>query len=236
MPRSESMGSYLDALASAAPTPGGGAAAAWTLAQAAALLCMVCRLTQGKAQAARHEDPLRLLLEDALGVKDAAERLADADSLAFQSYGAAASLPKDTPEASEARSRAMQAALGDAARVPLAVHELASHLLGPRGAVQALARIGNPRVLSDVGVARSLALAARQASAENVQVNLALIKDTAQAAPLRVRLAQSEASLEEVGAPDAAGDALLPDPHARAKVDGILREIPGRLFPAPRAE
>lgn len=236
MPRSESMGSYLDALASAAPTPGGGAAAAWTLAQAAALLCMVCRLTQGKALAARHEDSLRLLLEDALGVKDAAERLADADSLAFQSYGTAASLPKGTPEASAVRSAAMQAALGDAARVPLAVHELASHLLGPRGAVQVLARIGNPRVLSDVGVARSLALAARQASAENVHVNLALIRDPGQAAPLRVRLARSEAVTEEGGAPEIAEDALLPDPLAPVKVAGILREIPDRLFPATPAE
>jgi len=236
MPRSDSMGSYLDALASAAPTPGGGAAAAWTLAQAAALLCMVCRLTQGKALAGRNEDSLRLILEDSLGVKDAAERLADADSLAFQSFGTAASLPKGTPEASAARSAAMQSALGDAARVPLAVHELASHLLGARGAVQVLARIGNPRVLSDVGVARALALAARQASAENVQVNLALIKDAARAAPLRVRLARSEAALEEGGPPEIAEDALLPDPHARAKVDGILRDIPGRLFPAAPAQ
>jgi formiminotetrahydrofolate cyclodeaminase len=236
MPRSESMGSYLDALASAAPTPGGGAAAAWTLAQAAALLCMVCRLTQGKAMAARHEDSLQLLLEDALAVKAAAERLADADSLAFQSYGAAAGLSKDTPEASAARAGAMQAALGDAARVPLAVHELASHLLGYRGAVQVLARVGNPRVLSDVGVARSLALAARQASAENVHVNLALIKDPAQAAPLRVRLARSEAALEEDGSPEIAEDALLPDPLACLKVAGVMREVPDRLFPAAPAE
>jgi formiminotetrahydrofolate cyclodeaminase len=230
------MGSYLDALASAAPTPGGGAAAAWTLAQAAALLCMVSRLTMGKAHAGGHEDALRSLLEDALAVKAAAERLADADSLAFQSYGAAAALPRDNPEASAARSAAMQAALGDAARVPLAVHELASHLLGARGAVQMLARIGNPGVLSDVGVARSLALAARQASAETVQVNLALIKDPALAAPLRVRLAHSEAALEEGVSPEIPGDTLLPDPQARSKVDAVLREIPGRLFPAPRAE
>ncbi|HTB23009.1 MAG TPA: cyclodeaminase/cyclohydrolase family protein [bacterium] len=237
MPRSESLGSYLDALASAAPTPGGGAAAAWTLAQAAALLCMVARLTQGKAQALRHEASLALILEDALAVKAAAERLADADSLAFQSYGLAAARPKDSPEGAADRSAGMQAALGDAARVPLAVHELCAHLLGARGAVRVLARIGNPRVLSDVNVARSLAKAALSASAENVQVNLNLIKDPALAAPLRVRLARSEAAWDEEKAPEAgagadAGESVLPDPQARAWVDAVMRAVPDHLFTA----
>jgi glutamate formiminotransferase/formiminotetrahydrofolate cyclodeaminase len=40
----------LDELASASPTPGGGSAAAWTAAEAAALVAMVARLTVGKGK------------------------------------------------------------------------------------------------------------------------------------------------------------------------------------------
>lgn len=236
MPRSESLGAYLDALASADPTPGGGAAAAWTLAQAAALLCMVCRLTQGKPQAADHETSLRLLLDESLAVKTAAERLADADSTAFQAFGTAASLPKDSPAAALARTAALQAALADAALVPLAVYALAGRLLGPRGPVRVLAGIGNPRVLSDVKVAHWLALAALQASEENVRVNLALIKDPALVARLEGRLVHGlDAFAWKQGPPqESASSAPFPDPTAREAVDAIVQAVPDRVFTVPK--
>jgi methenyltetrahydrofolate cyclohydrolase len=50
---STSISAYLDRLASADPTPGGGAAAAVTAAQGAALLSMVCNLTIGKKEVRR---------------------------------------------------------------------------------------------------------------------------------------------------------------------------------------
>ena len=43
-----SLDEYRDALASTAPTPGGGTAAAVALSQSAALTMMVCNLTLGK--------------------------------------------------------------------------------------------------------------------------------------------------------------------------------------------
>ena len=52
----ESIGGWLEALASSAPAPGGGAAAALEAAMAAALLEMVCNLTIGKPAYAEHDD------------------------------------------------------------------------------------------------------------------------------------------------------------------------------------
>src|SRR5487761_1484208 len=54
---------YLDELASAQPTPGGGAAAALSGAQAAALASMVARLTIGKADYAAVQPEIAELLQ-----------------------------------------------------------------------------------------------------------------------------------------------------------------------------
>ncbi|MGH7441427.1 MAG: cyclodeaminase/cyclohydrolase family protein [bacterium] len=216
----------MDALASAAPTPGGGAAAAWTLAQAAALLAMVCRLTRGKTDPAQRETALESALADALAVQDASERLADLDSLAFQGYGAALKLPKEGPDAAEARTVALLTALEEAAAVPMALHELAAHVLGPGGGLRFLALAANPRVLSDVSVARCLALAALEASKENVKVNLALFKNKDKAASLGQRLAVSEA---HALAQDA-GESPLPVTPSSRPVPEILKTLPARLF------
>jgi formiminotetrahydrofolate cyclodeaminase len=232
MLRDATLGSYLDALASADATPGGGAATALSLAQAAALLCMVCRLTLGKPKFAEHDGALRRLLEDALAVKAAAERMADADTAVFKAYLAAVGLPKDTAEAVEARSAAVQAALQDAARVPLAVYELAGHLLAPNGTVQILLEIGNPSVISDVHVARFLAVAALQSAAANVQINLAMIKDAAKAAALRARLVHSAdlsywiQDAAKAPFPVSATGTRTPDPGAKAAVERILKSLP----------
>ena len=48
----QSLQSYLDKLSSSAATPGGGAVAALTGAQAAALISMVCNLTKSKTKRA----------------------------------------------------------------------------------------------------------------------------------------------------------------------------------------
>jgi formiminotetrahydrofolate cyclodeaminase len=190
MLRESTLGAYLDALASGDATPGGGAAAALTLVQAASLAAMVCHLTLGKEKFAASFDVVNAALKDALDVKTAAEVLADTDTVAFQGYMSAASLPKDTPEEKAARSQALQAALQDAADVPLSVHALCGHLLRSGGTLDLLAQHGNPAVLSDVKVAVCLAKAALEASEVNVRVNLDMIKDPGVKDALERRLAQ----------------------------------------------
>ena len=73
--RSWSIDTYLDRLAARHPTPAGAAVAALSLAQGAALLVMVARFRLDPDRAAR--DVAR-----AEGVREAALRLAEADSAA----------------------------------------------------------------------------------------------------------------------------------------------------------
>ena len=61
--KDKSIQQFLDELASKAPTPGGGSAAAVMGAQSAALTSMVCNLTIGKAKYAEVENDMQDLLQ-----------------------------------------------------------------------------------------------------------------------------------------------------------------------------
>jgi hypothetical protein len=63
--REQTVGAWLRDLASAAPAPGGGAAAAMNAAVGAALVAMVCNLTIGKAGYAEHEQTMTEALAQA---------------------------------------------------------------------------------------------------------------------------------------------------------------------------
>ena len=94
---SETIGTYLDRLASHDPTPGGGAAGAVHAAQAAALIGMVARFTTGKRFAA-YEQEVSRICASADEHAQAALQLADADESAFQQVIAAYRLPKGSEE------------------------------------------------------------------------------------------------------------------------------------------
>jgi formiminotetrahydrofolate cyclodeaminase len=226
MPREQTLGAFLDELASAAPTPGGGAAAALTLAQSAALLSMVCALTLGKQKFADRETAIRLIHAHTEAIRSASERLIDADARAFGGFGLAAALPKDTPEAAALRSQALQAASADSAAVPGAVFSLAAALLAPGGPAAHLAVLGNPNVLSDVHVARHLAWAALESAEENVRVNLPGLKNPGLAA-------EWEARLDRKALPERS---RMPSPEGVLRSDGpadvarILALVPSRLW------
>ena len=160
---------YRDALASNAPTTGGGTAAAVALTQGAALAIMVCNLTDGKekwkdgwgdAQACRHiATPL---LE--LGHQLAAD---DADS--FDAGMSAYKLPRDTDEEISNRRLAIQNATLKAAMVPMETANRAYELLE---LLPTLARTGNANAVTDVGVAGLLISAACKGALFNVEINV----------------------------------------------------------------
>jgi formiminotetrahydrofolate cyclodeaminase len=185
--RDETIGGWLEDLASEAPAPGGGAAAALNAAVGAALVSMVCNLTIGKPKYAGYEPAMRVALETATRLRTRGLELAEADAVAFEGVIAAYKLPKGTDEEKAARKEAIQAGLVSAADVPLRTAELAAEVIALAGDVLDGA---NANVLSDVAVAASSARAALDAAVVNVEVNLASLKDAERRDGLAKRLAE----------------------------------------------
>jgi formiminotetrahydrofolate cyclodeaminase len=170
------IGDWLERLGSAAPTPGGGAAAALAAAAGAGLVEMVVNLTVGKKAYAEHEDHVRPIGAQARELRLRALELAGDDEAAFSAVMSAYGLPKATDGEKAARAAAVEAATADAAQPPLRVAEVAARVIE---LASALPGRSNRNVLSDVGIAASLALSALESSAINVEVNLAGLRDPA---------------------------------------------------------
>ncbi len=165
---------WLEQLGSSAPTPGGGAAAALAAATGAALIEMVVNLTVGKRAYAEHEPHVQPIGEQARALRQRALELIDADATAFDRVMAAYGLPRQSDEEKAGRTAAIQAATADAARPPLEIAEVAARIIE---LAAALPGRSNRNVLSDVGVAASLAGSALESAAINVEVNLGALHD-----------------------------------------------------------
>src|ERR1700722_11243323 len=126
--RDETIGSFLTRLAARSAAPGGGATGALNAAQAAALLAMVARFSDGARYDAETVGRVRAAAD---GLAEEAVGLTAADEAPFQQVVAAYQLPKDTPEAKAARSRAIAEALGGASRPPADLMAAAVRLRGP---------------------------------------------------------------------------------------------------------
>jgi glutamate formiminotransferase/formiminotetrahydrofolate cyclodeaminase len=178
------MQAYVDAVASANPTPGGGSVAAVVGALAAALGEMVVNLTAGEDLA-----PARTRLAQ---LRTTLLRAAADDEAAYATYRSATSLPRETAAAKAARTAAMQEALLVATEVPLQVARAATdvaHIL------EAVAGAGNPHLRTDAALGALLADVALRGALLNVRGNAALLRDSARAETYRVEADH----LEEVG-------------------------------------
>jgi methenyltetrahydrofolate cyclohydrolase len=172
----ESIHDWLSALASDAPTPGGGAAAALMVATGAALVEMVCGLTLGQEKY-RDVEPLMIHTRDkASALRVNAEALNLDDSVAYQAVMAAYRLPKNSPEEKEARTAAIQDALRGATEVPLRCVVAGVEVLDLAAAAVSCV---NRNAVSDVGAGALAARAGTEAAALNVRTNLLAIKDSA---------------------------------------------------------
>jgi formiminotetrahydrofolate cyclodeaminase len=192
---------YLDRLASADPTPGGGSAAALVGALGAALCAMVAKITAGGERYAA-------VRAEALAVADAAdvlrERFAAArplDEAAYERVVAASALPKSTGDEKRARTTALQNALVGAAEAPLAAAGLSAEGIALAERANAL---GNTHLVSDVECALHFFRAALAASVANVRINHHFIKDA------EIVRAQEERVVAIVDAASAAFGRLLP--------------------------
>ena len=191
MPESESVtGStrpidlYLERLASADPTPGGGSASAYTGALGMALVTMVAELTRhppNETVAASLRAIVAATTQDRLLLMS----LAWQDEQVYARYRAAAALPKSTEPEKVLRRVALQDALIGAAQTPLKIAGTAC-----RGLEHAASctPIGTVHALSDIRTARHLLNAAIAGAIENVEVNVALIKDESVKNAIRVQI------------------------------------------------
>jgi formiminotetrahydrofolate cyclodeaminase len=173
----QTIADYLAALASKAPTPGGGAAVGVTAAQAAALLGMALQVTGPLAWG---ETGAALEMELAKARVRFLD-LAEDDARAFDAVMAAFRMKKDDP----ARAATLEHALKEATRVPLdAMRSLAALYPAARSILTQVKR----HVVSDVGVAVRFADAALAASAYTVRINLDSLEDDAFVARTRHEL------------------------------------------------
>jgi methenyltetrahydrofolate cyclohydrolase len=178
---------YLDDLASASPAPGGGAAAAVTVAQGLALLAMVCNLTIGKKKFVAVEAQAKDILERVTTMRAESLSLAEADMNAFRGVMDAYRLPVETDAQKADKQAALTHATRAAAEPPFRLMELAAMALP---LADRLEKIGNPNVLSDVLVGRHLLIAGFRSSRENVEVNLGnLAPEDAFVGDMRARMA-----------------------------------------------
>ena len=184
---------FVEQLASSAPIPGGGSAAAVAGALAAGLVAMVAGLSADRLSyvqfAATH------LRAGGAGRALAAHLLdlADEDAAAYGAFAGAMKLPRATDEEKATRTAAIRAAAVTASDVPLRTLEACRDVVV---ASEALAGRSNRNAASDLAVASRLAEAAAHGAAENVMVNLPALGNEDRADELRGRVA---ALLAEVG-------------------------------------
>ncbi|MHA1346240.1 MAG: cyclodeaminase/cyclohydrolase family protein [Candidatus Heimdallarchaeaceae archaeon] len=163
---------FLDVLASNAPAPGGGAAAAIAGAMGAGLGSMVANLTIGKEGYEEVQDFFKekLLRTEALRAK--LTELVDLDANAFSGVIKAFGLPKGTEEEKASRSATILAEYKVATEVPMetckACREVIDHLIE-------MGTKGNKNALSDIAVGALCALTGLKSAVHNVEINLGYI-------------------------------------------------------------
>lgn len=150
---------YLADLSARQSTPGGGAVASLTGAQAAGLIAMVGEFSDKTVDPASRE----LLLSSANAARDQFMELADLDAKKFAAL-------MDCYR----NKSGIQDGLKGAAEAPIACLELVVSLVP---CIQKLEESGNQNLVTDTGIASWLLCATIEASEMNVRVNLRSIKD-----------------------------------------------------------
>ncbi|MGD8554561.1 MAG: glutamate formimidoyltransferase [Anaerolineales bacterium] len=165
---------FLERLAAGTATPGGGSAAAYAGAMAAALVGMVARLTIGKKKYAKVEARMKQIAAEADELRIALEEAVARDAQAFDRVMAAYRLPKDTDGEKAARREAIEDATRVAGEVPL---EVARQAVEVAELAAEVAEVGNASAITDTASAGAMARVALTAASLNVRVNAASLAD-----------------------------------------------------------
>ena len=196
---------FVEALASNAPAPGGGGAAALAGALGAALGHMVGALTVGKKRYADVEEEILNMMAQSKAIQAELLDQVRADAEAFEPLARAYGIPKDDP----GRAEALEAASLKACEAPLRIMELCAEAIA---LAEGFAQKGSRLAVSDAGCAAALARAALESASFNVFINTKILQDRSRAAELNGR---AEALLERGG----------------ARADAVIQEVRAALCP-----
>ncbi len=161
-------------LASKAPVPGGGGAAAMGGAIGMALSNMVGNLTIGKKKYADVEDEAKELVAKGEKVIAALEALVDKDAEVFEPLSKAYGMPRETDEEKKLKAETMEACGKTACSVPLDIMRQAYAGIKIH---QRMGEIGTMIAISDVACGVAFMKAALISGSLNVIININGIKD-----------------------------------------------------------
>ncbi len=204
MIETNTIGSWIERLASRAPVPGGGGASALGGALAAALGQMVANLTVGKKRYAEVEDEMKQSLSRLQGLQEELLTLADRDAEVFAPLAAAYGMPSGSDEEKVAKEQVMEGCLLEATLVPMEMMRKSVQVLE---FLEMLEQKGSRMAVSDVGVAAQFARAALTGAVMNVYINTKSMKDREKADALN----------EQAGRLIAQGTALADTVYARVE-------------------
>lgn len=171
---------FTEALASRAPVPGGGGAAALVGACGAALCAMVGNLTLGRKQYASVQDDVRRMLSLCGAQQTRLLELVEEDAAGFEPLSRAYSIPRDDPSRDAVLENATRLACG----APMDMMETCCRTIS---VLEEMLDKGSVTLVSDVGCGALCAAAALESASLNVFVNTRTLKDRAAAADLDTR-------------------------------------------------
>lgn len=165
---------FLDDLASAAPTPGGGSAAAIIGAMGAALVSMVCSVTIGRKGLEALESEMNSVREQSESLRLRLTAMVAEDVAAFDGLMAAYRLPRLSEADKSRRAAAIQSTLRAATETPLDCARACAQVIG---LAQRAGENGYTGVISDAGVGVLAAYTALRSAALNVYINAPSLQD-----------------------------------------------------------
>ncbi|MBR3607730.1 MAG: cyclodeaminase/cyclohydrolase family protein [Lachnospiraceae bacterium] len=166
----ERMERFLTELASKAPIPGGGGAAALMGSLAAALGSMVGNLTTGKKKYEQYQQDIEHILSVLQDSLWEIYEYIEKDAQAFEPLAKAYKIPRDQP----GREELMEEVTLQAAKVPL---DLTKKLYGIIPLLEELEVKGSRLAISDVAVAASCLASALESGVMNIYINTRSLKN-----------------------------------------------------------
>ena len=176
----ESCRKFVEVLASDAPAPGGGGAAALVGAIGTALGNMVGSLTVGKKKYADVQDEIVALKAKCDVLQTELLNQVELDEINFLPLAKAYGIPRDDPN----RDKIMAEAICIACSTPLKIMELCGEAIG---CIAVFAAKGSRLAVSDAGCGAAICKAAMQAASLNIFINTKGMKDRAAAEELNRR-------------------------------------------------